>query len=62
MNSSLLPLLKFFVLALLGGSAALTAATLVLGLGAPHARANLHAPQFAPAALASLRHAQRIPA
>lgn len=61
MNSSLIPLLKFFVLALLGGSAALTAATLVLGLGVPHARAHLLAPQFLPATLAPFSQDQRVP-
>lgn len=40
MNSSLLPLLKFIALALLGGSITLMAATFVLGLGAPLVRAD----------------------
>lgn len=43
MTSSLLPFLKFLALVLLGGSAALTAATLVLDLGAPQARAHSQA-------------------
>ncbi|WP_415221155.1 hypothetical protein [Pseudophaeobacter arcticus] len=40
MNRSLVPLLKFIAVTLLGGSATLTAATLVLGLGTPQARAD----------------------
>ena len=41
MNSTLMPLLKFIVIALLGGCATLTAATLVLDLGPPQARAEI---------------------
>ncbi len=41
MNTSLMPLLKFIVIALLGGCATLTAATLVLDLGPPQARAEV---------------------
>ncbi|WP_281955686.1 hypothetical protein [Pseudophaeobacter arcticus] len=40
MNRSLVPFLKFIAVTLLGGSATLTAATLVLGLGTPQARAH----------------------
>jgi hypothetical protein len=41
MQNSFMPLLKFIALALLGGSATLTAATLVLGLEAPLAGINV---------------------
>ncbi|MEP4036594.1 MULTISPECIES: hypothetical protein [unclassified Pseudophaeobacter] len=41
MNSSLMPLFKFIIIALLGGCATLTAATLVLDLGPPQARAEI---------------------
>lgn len=44
MNNSLMPLLKFIAVALLGGSATLTAATLVLGLGAPLAQPHNQGP------------------
>ncbi|UWS79066.1 hypothetical protein N1037_17660 [Phaeobacter sp. G2] len=42
--NSFMPFIKFTAVALLGGSATLTAATLVLGLGAPLARAQTQAP------------------
>ncbi len=57
MHNALLPLLKFIALALLGGSATLTAATLVLGLGAPLARADTP-PGQAPTLLAGFQRPQ----
>ncbi|MEP2717088.1 hypothetical protein [Pseudophaeobacter sp.] len=44
MTSSILPLLKFLALALLGGSATITAASLVLGLGPAAVSAQGHIP------------------